>query len=245
VVVPARNEEDLISACLQALACQEGMHHDEYEILLVLDACTDGTEDRAEIVRRTNPTLKLHTLDGPGLGSGPARRVGMEAASERLHALGRPDALICCTDADTVVAPDWLSEQLAAAARGAKAIGGRISLLDDGMTSRGLLLWHENRGQERHRQLLSAGGDAETTQHWQFSGASLSLTAATYTMIGGIRPVPDLEDEDLERVLTDSGVAIHRLASVRVATSPRIQGRARRGLAHDLYRAARNLKDGP
>jgi glycosyltransferase involved in cell wall biosynthesis len=243
VVVPARDEEDLISSCLQSLAAQQDVSPDEYEVLLVLDACSDATEERALAVRRVIPSLRLYLLDGPGRGSGHARRVGMDAASQRLHALERPDALICCTDADTVVAPDWLSAQLDAAARGARAIGGRISLLDDGTVSRSLVSWHEERGRRKHQQFLARGDDPTTTQHWQFSGASISLTADTYRRVGGIKPLRALEDEHLERVLLDHDVRIHRLSSVRVVTSPRTQGRALRGLAHDLALASRSLDD--
>ena len=47
VVVPARDEQELIGACISALAAQDGLARDEYEILLVLDRCTDATEARA------------------------------------------------------------------------------------------------------------------------------------------------------------------------------------------------------
>ena len=52
----------------------------------------------------------------------------MDLACERLLALGRPDGLIACTDADSEAAPDWLAAQLAAVEAGAEAIGGRAAL---------------------------------------------------------------------------------------------------------------------
>ena len=39
-----------------------------------------------------------------------------------------PDGLIASSDADTVVAPDWLARQLDAVAAGADAVGGWIEL---------------------------------------------------------------------------------------------------------------------
>jgi glucosyl-3-phosphoglycerate synthase len=69
VVVPAREEEALIASCLEALATQERVAHDEYEVLLILDRCTDRTETRARKVVATHPSLRLHFLDGPGEGS--------------------------------------------------------------------------------------------------------------------------------------------------------------------------------
>jgi glucosyl-3-phosphoglycerate synthase len=242
VVVPARNEEQLIGSCLRALAEQEGVSYDEYEILLVLDHCTDGTQVRARDVAASYPALRLYSLDGPKKGSGHARRVGMENASNRLHAVGRPQALISSTDGDTVVAPDWISAQLAAAERGARAIGGRIELADNGSLPKALLEWHVSRGDSRYRKLLSELEPSERTEHWQFSGASMALTAAVYRKVGGLESRDTLEDEQLECVLRRHGVPIERLLSVRVATSARLVGRAGQGLAHDLSAAAKILK---
>jgi glycosyltransferase involved in cell wall biosynthesis len=217
--------------------------YEEYEVLLVLDDCTDGTEMRVRDVAASYPALRLHLLQGPGEGSGHARRVGMDGACDRLHAVGRPHALIASTDADTIVAPDWISAQLVAAQRGARAIGGRIELADDGTVPKELLEWHVSRGDLRHRGLLSNpdrfGG---RTEHWQFSGASMTLTAGAYRMVGGLEPNDVLEDEQLERVLRRHGVPIERLLSVRAVTSARLVGRANRGLARDLSAAARYLE---
>jgi glucosyl-3-phosphoglycerate synthase len=238
VVVPARNEEEFVGSCLRALAEQEGVSYEEYEILLVLDGCTDGTEARAREVGASYPSLRLHLLDGPGKGSGHARCVGMEDACDRLHAVGRPHALISSTDADTVVGPDWVAVQLAATERGARAIGGRIELADDGTVPKALLEWHLARGDLRHKRLLSEPAPSGRTEHWQFSGASMALTAAVYRKVGGMEPRHALEDEQLEHALRRHGVPIERLLSVRVATSARLVGRAKQGLARDLSAAA-------
>ena len=47
IVVPARDEQETIAACLAALATQSGVDPAAYEVLLVLDACTDATEEVA------------------------------------------------------------------------------------------------------------------------------------------------------------------------------------------------------
>jgi glucosyl-3-phosphoglycerate synthase len=236
VIVPARNEEDRIAACLQALAAQEGVSSAEYEVLLVLDRCKDATERRAREVASAHPSLALHLLDGPGEGSGHARSVGMEAACARLLTTGRPRALIASTDADTVVATDWLDAQLAAVDRGSRAIGGRIELSTDEDVPASILRWHAERGRRRHERLLSDAGQPGKKEHWQFSGASLALTPAVYRKIGGLEPLASLEDEHLERVLLHYEIPIDRLLSVRVTTSARARGRAERGLSHDITR---------
>ena len=241
VVVPALNEEAFIGPCLAALAEQEGISAGAYEVLLVLDRCMDATEARALEVAAEHPGLHLYLLEGPGRGAGHARRVGMEEAYARFLSSGRPDGLIASTDADTVVAPDWLSAQLAAASRGARAIGGHIELRDDGDLAEDVVGWRAEQGRLRQRELL-AGLDAADgplrAEHWQFSGASLALTAAAYAEIGGLEPRAALEDEYLERALSRCGIPIERPLSVRVTTSDRLVGRANRGLARDLALAS-------
>ena len=116
-----------MGACVRALADQQGVERDAYELLLVLDRCTDATEARA---RAAAGALTLHVLRATAPGVGAARRLGMDLAGERLHAVGRPDGLIACTDADSEAAPDWLAAQLAAVSAGARAIGGRAALSD-------------------------------------------------------------------------------------------------------------------
>lgn len=234
VVVPARNEEKLVGNCLRALADQEKAAPEEYEVLLVLDHCTDGTEKMARAVAAEHPGLRLRFLEGPGVGSGHARRAGMERACERLLEVGHPAGLIASTDADTVTAPDWLAAQLEAASRGARAIGGRIELSDEDTLPEEVLRRHAERGRLRHLDILSDPYQSGRTEHWQFSGASLSLTAELYREVGGLEPRVSLEDEHLERLLIRYGVPIHRLLSVRARTSSRLVGRAERGLARDL-----------
>jgi glycosyltransferase involved in cell wall biosynthesis len=83
VVVPARNEEEFIGSCLRALSGQEDELYEEYEIMLVLDGCTDVTETRARDLAVPYPDLRIHFLDGAVKGSGHAWRAGMEVACDR------------------------------------------------------------------------------------------------------------------------------------------------------------------
>ena len=126
VVVPARDEERRIGACLQALAAQT-IGSDAFAVVVVLDDCRDDTRAVVdEVARRCR--LDVSVIPGPGHGSGPARKAGMDLACEQLLADDRSDGLIASTDADTRPAPDWLERQLAHLARGARAVAGRIEL---------------------------------------------------------------------------------------------------------------------
>ena len=124
---------------------------------------------------------------------------------------------------------------------GSKGHRGRIELADDGSLPESVWRRHAEHVRLRHECLLSEPGPAGQTQHWQFSGASLALKAEVYREIGGLEPLTALEDEHLESVLRHHDISIDRLLSVRVTTSPRLEGRAKRGLSYDLARRALSL----
>jgi len=251
VVVPARDEAERVGACLRALSDQRGVDHGAYEVVVVLDGCRDATRERVLEIDASRPHLRLHVveMDVPS-GVGRARRLGMDLACERLFAVARPEGLIASTDADSVVAEDWLAAQLILARAGAKAIGGRIEL--DASETRELsaqaLQRREDEASRRLRTVLARGAtrDEPIAEHHQFSGASLALTAAAYRECGGLPVSAALEDEALERELSNRGIPICRSSSVRVRTSARTDGRAPRGLAHDLtvtdWRARRSFQ---
>ncbi len=243
VVVPARDEERLIARCLLALARQRGIAPSAYEVIVVLDGCRDETRACVRELAAQERALRLHVseLRDP-LGVGRARRHGMDLACERLLRVGAEHGLIASTDADSVVAADWLATQVELAAGGAEAIGGLIELRDDDDFADALaphaVRERERRGAERLRGVLAMAPREATVEHHHFSGASLALTAATYRRCGGLPVRAALEDEALERELRRRGVAIHRSAAVRVRTSARTSGRAPRGLAYDLARSS-------
>ena len=228
VVVPAHNEEALVHDCLRALAAQDG----EFEVLLVLDRCTDATEQQARDAARD---LTLHVIHADGVGVGAARRLGMGLACERLLALGRADGLIASSDADSRVEPGWLAAQLEAVARGSLAIGGRVRVGDE--LAPAVERQREIAAAARLEQASASAHPRARTEHHQFSGASMALTAATYARIGPLDPCRALEDETLERALRRHAIPVDRLDAVRVTTSGRRDGRAPRGLAVDLRRS--------
>jgi glucosyl-3-phosphoglycerate synthase len=231
VVIPAHNEQELIGACLRALAGQREIDPAAFEVILVLDACSDRTAERARELAAELPTLRLHVCEGPARGAGAARKLGMDLACARLLSLDRSDGLIASTDADSTVARDWLRLQIDAVAQGARAIGGRVELsaADAAALGAGVLDLRARRAKLRRALIAAPAGE-----HWQFSGASIALTAATYAEIGGLQPLTALEDEALQRTLQRHGIPIERRVDVRVTTSGRLHGRAPRGLSRDL-----------
>jgi glycosyltransferase involved in cell wall biosynthesis len=231
VVIPARDEAERVDGCLAALAAQT-VGRDRFEIIVVADACRDDTAERARCTAM-RLGLRLEILPGPGAGVGAARRLGMDAAASRLAALGALDALIACTDADSRPAPDWLERQLHHVRARAAVIAGTIELDPD--EAAGLPAGaRERRERDAARRLHAVRSHDATAEHHHFAGASIGITARAYLDVGGIEPLPALEDAAFATRLLAHGVAIRRPGDVRVRTSARVDGRTGRGLSVDL-----------
>jgi len=232
VVIPARDEEARIGACLAALAGQLEVGRDEFEAIVVLDRCEDGTQASVDDARASFPDLAIHTVTGPGRGAGAARAAGMDVGCARLESLDRLDGLLASTDADSRVAPDWIARQLEAIEAGAEAIGGEVRLdpIEAATLPDGLLARREEELAARTREAALRG----PAEHAHFSGASLGVTPWAYRRAGGMAWLAALEDQELEDRLAAAGVVIHRPRPVSVVTAARTEGRAERGLARDL-----------
>jgi glucosyl-3-phosphoglycerate synthase len=231
VVIPARDEEDRIGGCLEALAAQT-VGVDAFEVVLVADACRDRTAELAATVA-ARLGLWLTVIRGPGAGAGAARRLGMDAAAGRLLRAGRPGGLIACTDADSRVRPDWLARQLAHLEAGARVVAGLVEL--DRADSAGLpAAVLDRRARDAAARLQAIRSRDAGAEHHHFAGSSIGIDAETYRAIGGIEPLPALEDAALADRVAAHGIPIVRAADVRVTTSARQDGRATRGLAVDL-----------
>ena len=238
VVVPAKDEQELVGRCLQALAEQAGADARSYEVILVLDRCPDATARRGPGGRR--PATRgcgctcWRARDGAW-----ARRAawGWAPPVPASSALAAPHGLIACTDADSVADPLWLAVQLELAAAGATAIGGRIDILPEDLSRLSRRAREARALSGNRRRLLAGARDAGLADHGYFSGASMSLTADLYSDVGGLKPLVALEDEALEQALIQRGVPIVRPNAVRVETSGRVEGRAPRGLACELAAA--------
>jgi glucosyl-3-phosphoglycerate synthase len=231
VVVPARDEEHRIAGCVAALGAQT-VSRCEFEVVLVLDRCADRTAEVAERSARRFG-LRLVLVEGPGVGAGAARRLGMDLAAERLLSRGLAHGLIATTDADSRPAPDWLARQLAHVRDGARAIAGLIELDPDEMRMLApeVLDRRERDAAERLGRVREADPSAA---HHHFAGASIGVTAGAYRAVGGLEPVVALADATFAERLAGYGIPILRPGDVRVRTSARATGRAARGLAVDL-----------
>lgn len=256
VVIPARNEEAGVGLAVEALANQRDgstpaarpLDRRRYEIILLANNCTDRTVEVARRAGQQWPGLRLHVVEraipAPEAHVGTARRLLMDEAHRRLAGLlRRPGGIIATTDADTRVAPDWLAATAAEVAAGAEAVGGLIHPCRLGRRAlppgarrlaRQDTIYQVLADYLEH--LLDPDPADPWPRHHHHFGGSLALTAAAYARVGGLPPLPALEDVALVRALRRHDVPLRHSPAVRVWTSARCDGRTPHGLAATLRR---------
>ncbi|KPH00251.1 glycosyl transferase [Pseudomonas sp. RIT-PI-q] len=209
ILIPAHNEEDLLEACIRAAlraACHERLEGETVLVLVVLDSCTDRS---SEIVD-SYPVLSL-TIE--------ARNVGQARAAGARFLLDRGVRWISCSDADSLVAKDWLVAQLSL---GADAVCGTVTVDQ----------WNaafDESAQIRYHQHYQARDG-----HRHIHGANLGISAEAYRRAGGFEPLACDEDVQLVRQLERCGANIAWSQRPQVLTSARLDSRARGGFGDFL-----------
>jgi len=214
IVIPAHNESLLIGdalAAVMAAARHPGLAGESVEVVVVLDSCTDATGVIASRAGARTVSLKARNV-------GAARAVGAEA----MLAFGA--RWLAFTDADTVVSPSWLVDQLA---QEADAVCGSVGIDDWSPhgTHAGALLAHFKRTYK------------DEDGHRHIHGANLGVSAAAYRLAGGFQHLACSEDVALVSALEATGARIAWSAKPRVVTSARRDARAKGGFADALLGA--------
>jgi glycosyltransferase involved in cell wall biosynthesis len=220
VLIPARNEEDLLPRCLFSIqeARQRLPSTVTSDVVVVSDCSQDQTRAVAEMILKDSG-LVLETTSG---SVGSARSMAATAAIERCT---KP--LNCCwlanTDADCDVPSDWLVSHLNFAQQGFTAVAGIIDI--DSFVE------HQQWVEERFRltYLIRADGS-----HPHVHGANLGVRADAYLAAGGWSQMASAEDHDLWNRLHRQGHIGVSDAALKVITSGRRIGRAPSGFADAL-----------
>lgn len=216
VLVPAHDEEVHIGACLESLQAARrdpALRGEEVLIVVTADACSDATE---EIARRHGAMVVVTH----------ARNVGVARACGARRALEAGARWLACTDADSVVAPDWLVAQLA---QNSDAVCGTVTVRDWPARSARLRRHHA-------RTYMDADG------HAHVHGANLGVDSRAYERAGGFQPLASSEDVALVEALGATGASIAWSAAPRVVTSARRAFRAPGGFGATLARAEHELR---
>jgi cellulose synthase/poly-beta-1,6-N-acetylglucosamine synthase-like glycosyltransferase len=233
VVVPARDEEDLVATTLWHIvrSVEHARRHGlvrAARIELVAHRCTDRTVDRARHVLSAVPFAHV-TRDDTAETVG---RVRHAAARRGLGRLGGPahSTWVLSTDADSRVGTSWVADVVDQGRRAdAVAVVG-LAPLDTWTGSPA--------GAAAYTRVLDLKMRSERGhhQHDHVYGANLAVRADAYLDVGGFPDVRLGEDQALVDALAARGHRVLRTASIRVTTSGRHDGRADGGLADHLLR---------
>lgn len=215
VVIPVHNEAALLDDCLAAVTAalaHTGRTHPHVRVsaVVVLDACTDASEDIARL-------FPVRTLRIDARNVGTARRVGVSDALAALGDVSSSGVWICTTDGDSTVPHHWLSHQLELRAAGADVVLGTVRPDFADLTAEHAAHWVAT-----HPRGRPAGN---------VHGANLGLRADTYNAVGGFADLDQHEDVELVRAARDLGARVVATDENEVVTSGRFRGRTPGGYA--------------
>jgi glycosyltransferase involved in cell wall biosynthesis len=220
VLIPARNEEDLLPRCLRSVlrACSALPANVTHDIVVVVDSSTDGTRAIAQSILRGHGVVVSAEV---GI-VGKARAIAAAAALERYKGPAER-SWFANTDADCCVPRSWLVDHLSFAAKGIEAIAGTVDVDDFEEHSAGV--------SERFRLSYFIHPDGT---HPHVHGANLGVRADAYLRSGGWSDLATAEDHDLWNRLSRHCAKRLSVGRVKVLTSGRRVGRAPHGFAEAL-----------
>lgn len=235
VIIPARNEEDRIQACLNALGRQGSAG---VTVILVVNNTTDRTCDmaRAAAARHDLHLVVLEHEFPADQGVGTARKIGCDHALQTMPNL----RYILTSDADCIVGRDWIARNCAHLET-VDAVCGKVSLIMaeadilDGMDRHFATLEGTYRElvQNLYARHAPGCGDIADT-HGEAAGASLGFTKSAYLAVGGFACVQSSEDRLIIRALRYGGRKVRHVHDVTVRASCRLNGRAAGGMSDAL-----------
>lgn len=224
IVIPAHNEADTIAECLASIktAIKQLPASIEAFAIVVLDSCTDDTLDKVRAAGIDHINCDYRCV-------GKVRDAGIR------QAINQGATWLACTDADSIVPPDWLRQQVAhitsqtQSKQTADMICGVVSIDK----------WDH----------LTPGTKQDYLAHYQdimghphIHGANLSFSSDAYLNVGGFAPLTCHEDVDLVNRFKAQGYDILWSNKVRVTTSSRLEGRASEGFAAFLNNLEQDCK---
>ncbi|UVE96006.1 glycosyltransferase family 2 protein [Dietzia sp. B32] len=241
VVIPAHDEQDLLAGCLDALADCIAATPVPVTVTVVLDSCSDATEEiargRARLVRTSARNVGIARARGfdslrcsspsspssssPSSSSPSSSSPSSSSPSSSLPAAPRTRRWYATTDADSRVPRSWLTDQLALARAGADVVAGLVEVD----------AWSDWAPATRLRYLE---GYHPGPGHRHIHGANIGLSSEAYRRLGGFDPLPVHEDVRLVGRAQDAGLTVVWSTAAPVTTSSRRSGRAPDGFAAHL-----------
>jgi glycosyltransferase involved in cell wall biosynthesis len=217
VVIPARNEETTIEACIVSVVKALAIVGVDHWVVVVADLCDDRTIERA---RRALGDAG-GVIEVSAGSAGAARRAGVAEVLKHWGNRNPSHIWLANTDADTQVGDDWVAVQLRLADEGVTAVAGVVHLDGSGCPA----------AHEVYRDTYLTNADGT---HSHVHGANLSVRADAYADVGGWSDLALAEDHCLWGRLRRKGWRVSSPVSSVVTTSARLKGRAPGGFADTL-----------
>lgn len=195
VVLPANDEEELLPRCLRALdAAVDALRRSEPRLaimlVVVLDACSDGSADVA-----AGHEVQVRSINEGCVGA--ARTAGAAAAHDLLGVGVEHDerhVWLACTDADSVVPTNWLTDHVASARAGVDLVLGRVR--PDPL----------DLDEATHREWSRRHTSTRPTDH--VHGANLGVRWSVFAAAGGFPSIPEHEDVLLVEAVLAAGARV-------------------------------------
>lgn len=241
ICVPVRNEAERLPRFLQSVANLSVVSLLSPKLFLALDSCSDASEEIVRNIRSRGFPFEIDLTILPFSNepnAGRARQAAMAAAYGAYQCSA--DLRLLTTDADSVLAVDWLLAHENAFTSADLVAGYVKRLAEQPNELRDALEAYLERLHQARRMVDPIAYDAHQT-HPYTSGASLGITGNAYDRIGGMPTLATGEDGAFVDLGRRGGLRVRQDKAVRVWTSERRNGRAKFGLAdalHDLDRKA-------
>ena len=216
IVIPARNEAALIGRCLDSIhrAIAEAVRFGHTcKVYVVCDSCVDDTA--AIVLAAGHAPLLVE-----------AQNVGAVRAHGAHHAIGDGAEWLAFTDADSVVAPSWLTSQVRL---GTDVVCGTVQVAD----------W-EDYGAVLALHFARTYVDRDGHSH--IHGANLGMRTDIYLEVGGFAALANSEDIEIVRAMETIGASIAWSNTPRVTTSARSVFRASAGFGATLASVAASYR---
>jgi GT2 family glycosyltransferase len=218
VVVPSRNEAELLPRALNALEIAATRFTREVpDVPVSLTVVLDSTVDDSMRLLSAHPKVHVECVSAGRVGL--ARNAGIVAAVLRAK-VPAEQLWVATTDADSMVPADWLERHYAIATEGAHVLTGTVEPDPSELSSTTLSNWY--------------AGHELREGHPHIHGANLGMRADVFEQLGGFGDQELHEDRDFVAQARCRGYVITATDSCRVCTSGRIQSRLTGGFADFL-----------
>jgi glycosyltransferase involved in cell wall biosynthesis len=220
VLIPARDEEDLLPRCLESvLAARDALEGiATCDVVVAVDASVDDTYAIAQKTLGDAGVVLRCNAGAVGAARAAAARVALARSQQDTSRIW-----LANTDADCLVPSTWLTDQLVMAGEGVQAIAGVVDV--DSFAE------HADHVPQRFRATYTLHPDGT---HPHVHGANLGVRAAEYLLAGGWSDLCTAEDHDLWGRLAAVGARRVSPSHLQVVTSGRRIGRAPAGFAGAL-----------